>query len=119
MPMEKKIIIVCEGKNDVSYLNALQRFVENDIPLPPGQLDPFLRFVPFPELEGTCTGQYDKIVAAYNSATEIFAPTPVEIWVDAELGNDLSMVKNAVQKIKDARNQSRANSRLTEESANP
>lgn len=36
-----------------------------------------------------------------------------------ELGNDLSMVKNAVQKIKDARNQSRANSRLTEESANP
>ena len=23
MPMEKKIIIVCEGKNDVSYLNAL------------------------------------------------------------------------------------------------
>ena len=34
--MEKKIIIVCEGKNDVSYLNALQRFVENDIPLPPG-----------------------------------------------------------------------------------
>ena len=51
--MEKKIIIVCEGKNDVSYLNALQRFVENDIPLPPGQLDPFLRFVPFPELEGT------------------------------------------------------------------
>ena len=63
--MEKKIIIVCEGKNDVSYLNALQRFVENDIPLPPGQLDPFLRFVPFPELEGTCTGQYDKIVAAY------------------------------------------------------
>ena len=67
--MEKKIIIVCEGKNDVSYLNALQRFVENDIPLPPGQLDPFLRFVPFPELEGTCTGRYDKIVAAYNSAT--------------------------------------------------
>ena len=85
MPMEKKIIIVCEGKNDVSYLNALQRFVENDIPLPPGQLDPFLRFVPFPELEGTCTGQYDKIVAAYNSATEIFAPTPVEIWVDADI----------------------------------
>ena len=83
--MEKKIIIVCEGKNDVSYLNALQRFVENDIPLPPGQLDPFLRFVPFPELEGTCTGQYDKIVAAYNSATEIFAPTPVEIWVDADI----------------------------------
>jgi len=85
MPMEKKIIIVCEGKNDASYLNALQRFVENDIPLPPGQLDPFLRFVPFPELEGTCTGQYDKIVAAYNSATEIFAPTPVEIWVDADI----------------------------------
>ena len=38
MPMEKKIIIVCEGKNDVSYLNALQRFVENDIPLPPGHI---------------------------------------------------------------------------------
>ena len=42
MPMEKKIIIVCEGKNDVSYLNALQRFVENDIPLPPGQFDRIL-----------------------------------------------------------------------------
>ena len=38
MPMEKKIVIVCEGKNDVSYLNALQRFVENDIPLPPGHI---------------------------------------------------------------------------------
>lgn len=42
MPMEKKIIIVCEGKNDVSYLNALQRFIENDIPLPPGQFDRIL-----------------------------------------------------------------------------
>ena len=38
MPMEKKIIIVCEGKNDVSYLNALQRFVETDILLPPGHI---------------------------------------------------------------------------------
>ena len=85
MPMEKKVIIVCEGKNDVSYLNALQRFVENDIPLPPGQIDPFLRFIPFPELEGTCTGQYDKIVVAYRSATELFAPTSVEVWVDADI----------------------------------
>ena len=73
--MEKKIVIVCEGKNDVSYLNALQRFVENDISLPPGQIDPFLRFVPFPELEGTCTGQYDKIAAAYSSAAEIYNTT--------------------------------------------
>lgn len=34
--MEKKVIVVCEGKSDVAYLNALQRFVENDIPLQPG-----------------------------------------------------------------------------------
>ena len=83
--MEKKIVIVCEGKNDVSYLNALQRFVENDIPLLPGQTDPFLRFIPYPELEGACTGQYDKIVAAYSSATEIFDSTSVEVWVDADI----------------------------------
>ena len=44
-----------------------------------------LRFIPFPELEGTCTGQYDKIVAAYRSATELFAPTSVEVWVDADI----------------------------------
>lgn len=36
-----------------------------------------------------------------------------------EFGNDLNMVKNAVQKIKDTRNQSRANRRLIDESTNP
>lgn len=83
--MEKKVIVVCEGKSDVSYLNALQRFVENDIPLPLGEDDPLLRFVPYPELLGTCTGAYDKIVEAYYEAKEVFAPDSVEIWVDADI----------------------------------
>lgn len=83
--MEKKVIVVCEGKSDVAYLNALQRFVENDIPLRPGQDDPLLRFVPYPELLGTCTGAYDKIVEAYHEAVEMFAPDSVEIWVDADI----------------------------------
>lgn len=83
--MEKKVIVVCEGKSDVAYLNALQRFIENDIPLQPGQDDPLLRFVPYPELLGTCTGAYDKIVEAYQEASTVFAPDPVEIWVDADI----------------------------------
>lgn len=83
--VEKKIIIVCEGKSDFAYLNALQRFIDNDIPLPPGQDDPLLRFVPFPEPLGTCTGAYDKIIEAYRDAVEEFYPDPVEIWVDADI----------------------------------
>lgn len=83
--MERKVIIVCEGKSDLSYLHALQRFVENDIALPAGRNDPLLRFVPYPEPCGTCTGGYDKITAAYRSAVEDFSPDPVEIWVDADI----------------------------------
>ena len=83
--MEKKIIIVCEGKSDFSYLNALQRFIDNDIKLTEGHDDPLLRFVPCPEPLGTCTGTYDKIVAVYWSVVEDFAPDPVEIWVDADI----------------------------------
>lgn len=83
--MEKKIIIICEGKNDVSYLNALQRFVENDVPLLPGEVDPLLRFIPLPEEEGNCTGQFDKIVDTYQSAIEIFDKVSVSVWVDADI----------------------------------
>lgn len=83
--MERKLVIVCEGKSDFSYLNALQRFVENEIPLPSGQRDPLLRFIPYPEPLGTCTGAYDKIVSAYRKAVMDLAPCKVEIWVDADI----------------------------------
>lgn len=83
--MVKKVIIVCEGKSDYSYLNALQRFIENDLPLPEGQVDTPLRFVPCPDPYGTGTGNYEKIVQTYRDAVEDFAPDPVEIWVDADI----------------------------------
>jgi len=83
--MVTKVIIVCEGKSDFSYLNALQRFIENDLPLPAGQIDPPLRFVPCPDPYGTGTGYYDKIIQTYRDVVEDFAPDPVEIWVDADI----------------------------------
>ena len=83
--MVKKIIIVCEGNSDYSYLNALQRFIENELPLPEGQIDTPLRFVPCPDPYGAGTGDYEKIVQTYREAVEDFAPDPVEIWVDADI----------------------------------
>lgn len=83
--MVKKIIIVCEGKSDYSYLNALQRFIDNELPLPKGQVDTPLRFVPCPDPYGTGTGNYEKIIQIYREIVEDFAPDPVEIWVDADI----------------------------------
>ncbi|MGN0847129.1 MAG: hypothetical protein ACI4RA_07075 [Kiritimatiellia bacterium] len=68
----------------MAYLNALQRFIENDIPLEPGCDAPLLRFVPYPDPLGTCTGDFDKILLAFQAARQDFEEDAIDIWVDAD-----------------------------------
>lgn len=82
--MEKRIIFVCEGKTDCAYLHALQRFVENDIPIDVYG-EPRLRFIPEPDPFGSGTGKYDTIIKKYNEVVEDFEPDLVNIWVDADI----------------------------------
>lgn len=82
--MEKRFIFVCEGKTDCAYLHALQRYIEDDIPIETyGEAR--LRFVPEPDPLGSGSGKYDTIIKVYNDVIKDADSDPVNIWVDADI----------------------------------
>ncbi len=84
--MMRHVIIVCEGRSEASYLRALQRFVENELPLASNEEDPRLRFVVLPdESSGVETGSFDKIFSAYKATQDEYATELVHVWVDADI----------------------------------